>query len=246
MTWLARLKRGLRQTEGPEFLAWLKRRSHRVAIAKAAVEWHGPEALSVLSGIFPIPPAILQPRRGPRRMFLAAGAVAGVCITVLIPTGIVFWAGMHSQAYAATAQAAQRMSLRDGTRVALNRGTQLDVIYAVRATSVSMRQGEALFKVASDPDRTFYVHALGQNFETRSATFDVRIAPQGKLAITVLDGTVTALASPLTRCNERVFDSKAWQELLLEPLQMLVIETDAQFCQTLTERAAHARLSWQR
>ena len=30
----------LRQTEGTELLAWLERRSHRLAIAKAAVDWH--------------------------------------------------------------------------------------------------------------------------------------------------------------------------------------------------------------
>jgi transmembrane sensor len=242
LVWLARLKRGLRQSEGPELLAWLKRRSRRRAIAKAAVEWHGPEVLAVLSEIFPIPPSILE--RRPRPILLAAGAFVAACMTVLIPTGIVLWTGVHSRVYAAADEATQRLALEDGTRVALNRGTKINVIYAVHATSVSLRQGEALFNVASAPDHPFYVHAVGQNFETSSATFDVRLASPDMLSITVLDGSVTVLASPLTHCNERVFDSKVFQSMLLKPLQRLVLESDEQSCQTLTEQDVRARLSW--
>ncbi len=247
--WLARLKRGLRQDEGPELLAWLKRRSHRNAIAKAAVEWHGPEVLAVLAEIFPIPPAILEPPRRPHPTWLAAGAFAGACITVVIPTAIILWTGAHGHVYATAPEATQRLALEDGTRVALNRGTQITVIYAVRARSVQVARGEALFTVASEPDRPFYVHAAGRDFETASATFDVRLAAPDRLSLTVLEGTVIVFPPPPRRPpearNERILSSRMHQRILLEPLQMLVIEPDEEFGQTLTEESVRSRLSWE-
>lgn len=251
MVWLARLKRGLRPGEGPALLAWLERRSHRNAIARAAVEWHGPEVLAVLSEIFPIPPAILEPPRRPHATLLAAGAFVIAGITVVIPTAIILWTGMHGHVYATAPETTQRLALEDGTRVALNRGTQITVIYAVRARSVQVMRGEALFRVASEPGRPFYVHAAGRSFETASATFDVRFAAPQQLSLTVLEGTVTVFPpAPLRRPSagrkERVFDSRLRQPILLEPLQMLVIGPDEEFGQTLTEESVRSRLAWEK
>lgn len=236
--WLARLKRGLRQAEGPQLLAWLERRSHRHAIAKAAVEWHGPEVLAVLSVIFPIPPAILEPRRGPRPALLTAAAFAGACITLGAPIAVLLAAAMHHNEYTTAPQATKRFTLEDGTHVALNRGTQIDVTYAAHARSVVVARGEVLFEVASEPDSPFYIHAAGRNFETSAATFDVRFAAPNKLSLTVLEGTVTVYRRPRPGSNGR--------PILLEPLQMLVIEDDAESGQTLTQQDVRSQLSWQR
>jgi transmembrane sensor len=242
LVWLARLKRGLRQNEGPELLAWLGRRSHRLAIAKAAAEWHGPEVLAVLARIFPISPAILEPRRRPRPAFLTAALFAGACLTLALPIAILLAAGIHRHVYTTAPQATGRVTLEDGTRVALNRGTEINVSYATRARSVLIARGEALFEVASQPDRPFYIHAAGRNFETTSATFDIRFAAPSRLTVAVLAGTVTAFPAPPLRKWVR----RHAQPILLEPLQMLVIEQDQEFGQTLTQQDVRARLSWQR
>lgn len=236
LVWLARLKRGLRQGEGPEFLAWLKRRSHRNAIARAAVEWHGPEVLAVLSEIFPIPPAIIQEGRGFRPALLTAAAFAGACITLGIPIALLLSARVHRYEYTTAIAATRQLTLEDGTRVALNHGTQIDVTYATQARSVFIAHGEALFRVAGVPNRPFYLHAAGRNFEASAAIFDIRFAAPDILSLTVLDGTVTVF--PLPRRGKKT--------VLLQPLQMLVIGPNAEFGQTLSEADVRSRLSWQK
>jgi transmembrane sensor len=236
--WLARLKRGLRRNEGQELRVWLKRRSHRSAIAKAAVEWHGPEVLAVLSEIFPIPLAISEPRRGNRPTFVAAAAIAGACLLLGAPIAILLGSSVHRDVYTTAPRATRRLILQDGTLVKLNRGTQIHVVYAARARSVDISQGEALFKVVSAPDRPFYIHAAGHNFETSAATFDVRFDTPQTLSLTVLEGTVTAYPRPRPTGHK--------QPILIEPLQVLVIENDAESGQALTEQDVRVRLAWQR
>lgn len=236
--WLARLKRGLRRGEGPELLIWLERRSHRIAIAKAAVEWHGPEVLPVLSEIFPIPPAIREPRRSLRPGLLTAAAFAGACITLGLPIVILLAAGGHRDVYTTTPETTRRLTLEDGTRLDLNRGTEINVTYVPRARSVLVARGEVLFRVASKPDRPFYIHAAGRNFETTAATFDVRFAAPNSLSLTVLQGTVTALP--------RLRPGIPRQPILLEPFEMLAIENDAESGRTLTEQDLRSRLAWQK
>jgi transmembrane sensor len=244
LMWLARLKRGLRQREGPELLAWLKRRSHRTAIARAAVEWHGPEVLSVLAEIFPISPAVLQPRHGRHSVVLAAVALVIACITVLIPV-VVVRTELRGRVYTTTSDATGRTTLEDGTRVELNRGTQINVVYWEHTRSVLVARGEAFFNVRSEPDSPFYIHAASRNFETSSATFDVRLAAPDSLTLTVLAGTVTLLPIP-NRRKERAFNSRVNRPILLEPLQMLTIEQGQESGQPLTEQDVRSQLSWQR
>lgn len=238
LVWLARLKRGLRPVEGQELVAWLKRRSHRLAIARAAVEWHGPEVLAVLSEIFPIPAAIREPRRGIHPL-LAVAAFVGACITVGPPIAALLRAGIHGSVYATAAAATRQLTLEDGTRVELNRGSQINVTYAQYARSVLVARGEALINVASAPARPFYIHAAGRNFETEAATFDVRFLTADTLSITVLKGTVTVFPAPRPLSGHK-------QPILLEPLQMLVMEPDRESGQALTQQDVRSQLAWQR
>lgn len=236
--WLARLKRGLRQNEGRELLTWLERRAHRSAIAKAAVEFHGPEVLAVLSEIFPIPPAVLEPPRRTRPALVAAAAIAGACVLLGAPLAILMASAVHRDVYTTAPAATTRLTLKDGTLVKLNRGTQISVVYAARARSVLIARGEALFRVTSAPNRPFYLHAAGRNFEASSATFDVRFDTPQTLSLTVLEGRVTAFPRPRPTGHQ--------QPVLIEPLQMLVIDHDAESGQALSEQDVRLRLAWQR
>ncbi|MGH8201417.1 MAG: FecR family protein [Steroidobacteraceae bacterium] len=238
LEWLARLKRGLRHVEGQELLAWLQRRSHRTAIAKAAVEWHGPEVLAVLSEIFPIPPAVLEPRRRLHPL-LSVAAFVGACATLGVPLVILFTAGIHGYVFTTAPADIKRLLLEDGTRVDLNRGTQINVTYAHDARSMFVARGEALIDVATAPNRPFYIHAAGRNFETETATLDVRFVTSDTLSITVLKGTVTVFPAPRPLSGHK-------QPILLEPLQMLVMEPDRESGQALTQQDVRSQLAWQR
>lgn len=250
LAWLARLKRGLRPDEGPQLLSWLSRRSHRSLIAKAAVEWHGPEVLAVLSEIFPIDPASLEPRRG-RHPVTAAAVFASI---LLFPVAFVFVLhelgfGAHPDDWYTTApNATRRLSLQDGTRVALNHGTGINVLYMEHDRIVFVARGEAMFEVTNAPHRPFTVRAAGRVFETESATFDIRLAGPDRLSLTVLKGTVTAFPArrgPRDAGDERELDPLMYKPVLIEPLQMLTIDLDEEFGQLLTEKDVRSRLSWQ-
>ncbi|MGH8218964.1 MAG: FecR domain-containing protein [Steroidobacteraceae bacterium] len=252
LAWLARLKRGLRQGEGPELLAWLRRRSHRTLIAKAAVEWHGPEALAILSELFPIDPAILEPRRGTHPAIMAAAAAIAVCITLLpVELGVLHHFGLlggpFNPWYTTTLKETKRLALTDGTRVALNRGTRISVIYGEHFRSAFIVQGEALFTIKSDRYRPFDVRAAGRDFETTSATFDVSLTGQNRLSVIVLTGTVKVFPprSPPDGSPYSESDPGMYEPILIEPLQMLSIEPDEQTGRRLTEQDVHARLAWQ-
>lgn len=245
LVWLARLKRGLRQDEGPELRCWLEPRSHRSAIAKAAVEWHGPEVLAVLSELFPIDPARLEPRRGTHPAIRVAAALAPICVAVLL--GLLMRLFQKDPWYVTTPKETKQLALEDGSRVALNGGTAISVAYLEHIRSVLMARGEAVFTVASEPYRPFDLQAAGRHFATTSGTFDVRIAAPNRLSITVLAGTVTALP-PLNprHDSEHVLGPMTSKPILIEPLQMLTIAPDEESGQTLTEQDVRALLGWQR
>ncbi len=65
-TWLERLRRGLRADDGAQLQAWLKRRSHRKCIARAAADKNSPEHLAFLGEICELNPEWVEARRGRR------------------------------------------------------------------------------------------------------------------------------------------------------------------------------------
>lgn len=84
LAWLVRLKRGLREGEGPSLLEWLRPASHRKRIARMAADWREPEILAALGEMFPIDPAILKPvRPGRSPMVSVAIALAMPCFSLL-------------------------------------------------------------------------------------------------------------------------------------------------------------------
>ena len=251
LAWLARLKRGLRPDEGPQLITWLRRRSHRRLIAKAAVEWHGPEVLAVLSQIFPIDPASLEPRRGRH----PATAVAIFACIAAFPVAFVFalhelGVGGHLEDwYTTTPDATRQVSLQDGTRVALNRGTGFSAMFWEHIRLVFVVRGEAIFTVAREPHRPFHVRAAGRDFETMSGTFDVRLVAPDRMTITVLEGTVTVSPPPMRKRPDGTYEYPLGpafsRPILLEPLQMLAIEPEEESGRQLTEQDVRSSLAWQ-
>ena len=249
LAWLARLRRGLRQGEGPELLAWLRRRSHRTIIAKAAVEWYGAEVVAILSEIFPIAPAILNPRRGPQFRIMVAAAALSVCVTMLpAELGGLARLGLLPQEdpwYSTTLGATRRLALEDGSHIALNRGTRVSVMMAEHSRSAFVARGEVLFSVARQPYRPFDVRAAGRNFETTGATFDIRLAGPDSVILTVLGGVVTVFPpSSRMRLDESWPDPTMGKPIRLGAFQLLRIEADGEFGKTLTQQEAHSQLSW--
>jgi transmembrane sensor len=247
LAWLARLKRGLRESEGPQLLQWLERASHRALIAKAAAEWHGPEVLAVLSEIFPIDPQILQPRRRRSPATMAAAVAAGACLAALpilianrhmpglLTRGVKGDSLMESvgEVYATNPGTTRRVALGDGTHVVLNAGTRIAVAYSEHLRAVLVARGEASFEVATEPHRPFHVHAGGRDFEAKSAVFDVRVVAPNRMDLMVVAGTVTVFPGAMPA-----------DPTLVGPLQSLEIAPDAQSGHALSEQDVRRQLAW--
>jgi transmembrane sensor len=113
---------------------------------------------------------------------------------------------------ASSASAVQRYStaigerrdlrLPDGSRVALNTGTTVEVQYTPDRRNIRLITGQAIFRVAHNIARPFMVAAGGRTITATGTAFDVRVAPDGKVSVLLIEGRVhvdPARASGLAR-----------------------------------------------
>lgn len=95
-------------------------------------------------------------------------------------------------------------SLEDGSRVELNAQTDLRVDFSRRERRVRLVRGEALFHVAADPARPFFVETPAGVVRVTGTVFNVRAASEARVEVTVLEGHVRVRAT-----SEPVADGEA-------------------------------------
>ncbi|HEY4339858.1 MAG TPA: FecR domain-containing protein [Steroidobacteraceae bacterium] len=246
-TWLERLRRGLREEEGPKLQAWLKPRSHRACIVRAAAQRIAPEDLAVLHELFPVEPAWVVPRpgRSPTVNAVAALMALGVTYLSLLYThhsmpGLLLspeLEGSFMEAQGTVYSSGQRtlrsVNLPDGTRVVMNRGTRIAALYAEGSHSAMLVRGEATFTVPPQAPKSFYLTVGDRLFSTKASTFSVRITGRNAIELTVLDGTVQD-------------DGRHSVPTLLKARQLLNTGPGIESVRPLTEGEAQARIAWQR
>lgn len=81
------------------------------------------------------------------------------------------------------------IALEDGTRVALNTATRIQVHYDSGRRRVELSRGEALFEVAKDKARPFVVTAGDRQIAALGTKFVVR-QDEGRVSVTLLEGLV--------------------------------------------------------
>lgn len=262
LTWLARLKRGLRAGEGPELLAWLNPPAHRTVIAKAALEWGGPEILGLLSQLFPIDPQLLKPPPKRNAATISLGVLVGVCVAVtpivianhtmpgvlfprLSADGLLESGDIYTSAVGAT----RRLALEDGTGVMMNAGSRMAVAYSEHLRAIMVSHGEVTFTVAQEPHRPFHVHAAGRDFEAKTGTFNVRVSAPNRLDLTVLKGTVIVFPAQVRvapgAAGARSYASAVIEPIGLGPLEALQSEPYSQSGRKISEEEARTLLAWQ-
>lgn len=184
--WLARLRSEERTAEDERgFRAWL------------ADSEHNREAFEVTNSIFDMAGAadrsILASREVPvapvsRRHVLRAGvglAAASVAgIAVYLRSGATYATEIGEQ---------RKVSLEDGTLVALDTDTEIRVSMNDERRRVQLRRGRAHFDVAEDPVRPFEVIAGNQSFTASRSHFDV--SREGVLVSVLLEDGPVSVAS---------------------------------------------------
>jgi transmembrane sensor len=126
-----------------------------------------------------------------RRGWLAAAAVTGLAI--LGAWALAFQDGW--QTYVTAIGGRQQITLSDGSRVELNTDSMLRVRINNGRRDIVLMRGEALFHVAHDTGRPFFVTAAATLVRAVGTAFSVRIRADNSVDVLVTEGRV-AVGSP--------------------------------------------------
>ncbi|MET3667252.1 FecR domain-containing protein [Caulobacter sp. 1776] len=185
--WAARVDaHGLDVDLDPELQSWLSgdaRRAGALLRAQAAISFldRGRALASVT------PPVEVVAGEHPNRRALIAG-VGGIAAALV--GGIGLWAARPQRLDTRLGEI-RRVPLADGSLVAINTKTALDVAMKPKSRSIVLREGEAWFQVAKDPERPFVVAAGPVRVRAVGTAFSVRRGEAGAgVDVMVTEGVV--------------------------------------------------------
>ncbi len=112
---------------------------------------------------------------------LAASAVGGIATTLAL--------GGREQRYATAFGTRRSVALDDGSRIDMNTGSVIAVAFDATRRVVRLLQGEAMFDVAHDARRPFYVQVGDSLLRVLGTAFNVRIRAE-LVELTVSRGAV--------------------------------------------------------
>jgi transmembrane sensor len=132
----------------------------------------------------------LMRRRGPTRRWALMGASAMAAGVATAAAGIGFAVWTSVQRYQTERGEVRRLPLADGSVVTLNTATKLEVKFSGASRNIQLVQGEALFDVAKNPRRPFYVDAGDVRVRAVGTSFTVAKLPGRPTEILVREGVV--------------------------------------------------------
>lgn len=132
---------------------------------------------------------------------IAIAAVAAMAILLLRPLQFGFRSGPTATGmYQTGIGTVQDVHLRDGSSIILGARTKIAITFSPRRRSVSLVEGQALFRVAHDPHWPFVVAAGDGTITAVGTAFSVT-RESDRVVVTVTDGTVEVS----TRLSKRSF-----------------------------------------
>lgn len=186
--WAARVDaRGLDVERDPEVRAWLAgdaRRAGALLRAQAAISFL--DRGRALAGASPTVEAVVD-RRPNRRVLI--GGLGGMAAALV--GGVGLWAARPQQLDTGLGEI-RRVPLTDGSLVAINTKTALEVAMKPRSRRIVLKEGEAWFQVAKDPERPFVVAAGPVRVRAVGTAFSVRRGeePGAGVDVMVTEGVV--------------------------------------------------------
>jgi len=190
-----------------DFQAWLNRSAlHRQAIADYGSFWSELDKLGQLTkSVAAEPAAPVAPAAGGTKTWLAASAAA---ILVMLAVGGVLRqespapapvrpAAMPpgTQSYATAIGAQKTFALADGSIVALNTNSRIEVDLRKDGRDIHLLRGEAYFDVVHDKTRPFTVFANRYVVRDIGTAFAVHLLDKGLVNVRVTKGSVEIGAS---------------------------------------------------
>ncbi|WP_129648121.1 FecR family protein [Peristeroidobacter agariperforans] len=236
--WVARMDRGtLSEIEQRDLDAWLDAdMRHRGAFVRAQAIWCDMNRVAALGA-----GEIVSARhsRWYGAMLPRVASIAACVLALVASVGVSshYLVGRESTDRGET----RRLVLDDGSALALNTQSVLQVKYDDDERRIVLRHGEATFQVAHDQQRPFVVQAGDISVRAVGTAFNIRMKPEG-VEVTVTEGVVDILrtddpskaAIRRVRHNEEVI-AHAWQPAAPETLNV----------EPLSDEVIGRRLAWQ-
>lgn len=132
----------------------------------------------------PAPAPAARPSARYRQLALAAS------ILLLVAVGAAWFALTGDPGYSTRVGEQKIATLEDGSRIALNTDTEVEVDYSPGTRRIRLRRGEAIFEVAPDARRPFIVEAGETQIGAIGTKFLVRRGANG-VAVTLIEGKVS-------------------------------------------------------
>lgn len=171
--------------------AWLEADpAHRRSFERHQESWsHVAKQIDAFAGASPVLQPVLPAKPARFRRYLAAGTGIAACLAFVFLWLVPFY---RDTATIAT-QPAQRtaFALADGSRADLNARTQLSTDFRHGKRLVHLTAGEAYFAVAKDPRHPFRVITPAGAIEVTGTAFNVRLAPDGRPEVTLVEGSIS-------------------------------------------------------
>ncbi|WP_168355826.1 FecR family protein [Sphingomonas gei] len=230
--WLARLQaEGRSEATESAFKAWLHADlAHQEAFERATEIWAMIPGAMLCSGVSTQAPASLPIRRTRGR---AAGFAMAASLLIVLGAGGGWWLLTRPIDYATRVGEQKIATLEDGSRIALNTDSEVDVSYEKDVRRVTLERGEAMFEVAPNPSRPFVVRAGDKLVKAIGTSFIVRRDASGVI-VTLIQGKVSV--SDVTKA--------AVQPTLLAPGERLTVPASAP--SVIDQPPIEAATAWRR
>lgn len=141
----------------------------------------------------------------------AAPTAAGMACALVVGVAATQYSAVDESLYRTAVGEREVIELADGSTVTLNTASAVDIDYLPNERRITLKAGQANFKVATDARRPFIVHAgegsvraLGTEFDVYKSSDSVRVTLiEGRVRVASLASAEDAPAAP-TREHEQV------------------------------------------
>lgn len=203
--WFSRVRQErIAQSEDREWSSWIHDDAHQQAYETIELAWELTEDMKdnaqVVQWLVEVESQgpTHSRRQGLHRISLCW--LASLAASIIVGVGVLVWWPTATQEYVTAVGEQRKLTLDDGSEVALNTNSSLTVCFKHTLRQVTLARGEADFKVAKDSARPFEVSAFHGVTRAVGTEFDVNVGSQSA-TVTVIEGTV------LVRGNEKRGDS---------------------------------------
>lgn len=201
--WLAKMDRDLSTCELEEMRTWLNADPvHVEQLVQVAEVWDKTECLSLLADLVPLAP---EPRstatRWAPRAAITAFASVALALGLGLGLGLLEQPGQDlaptPRVYETAIGGFSENRLADGSTLAANTNTRLQVSVTSSSREITLERGELAIDVAHDPTRPFKVNAAGKQVEALGTSFSVHKMDEGSIDVTVSEGRVAVRGDTL-------------------------------------------------